>query len=219
MLRFDRLLPVRMLLGALGPMLLASVALGAPAPSSSTTRGRSGDDPSMVGPAATPARAAGGLRATSTGFLHFPAPPRGDVPTYAPIELTAGYVVTPGGPAPEIPRDLVRAHATLDGSATGRSAYLVEFAGGVPAGEARRRIEAAGGSVVASLSGNAFLVRLDDAEAGRLEAATGAPWVGTWEPAFKLSPRIERTATAPQGRRCGGTDPLSRVGQSELDDR
>ena len=197
MLRFDRLLPVRLFLGALGSMLLASVALGAPAPASST-KGRSGDDPSAASTAATPVRAPATLRPTSTGSLHFPAPPRGGVPAYAPIELTAGYVVTPGGPAPELPRDLVRAHATLDGSSSGRSAFLVEFPEGVPAGEARRRIEAAGGSLVASLSGRAFLVRLDEAEAARLEAAEGVPWVGTWEPAFKVSPRIERTATAPQ---------------------
>jgi hypothetical protein len=100
------------------------------------------------------------------------------------LELTSGAVLrwsnakSAAQPARAIP------------NAAGRAGYVVQFAGQSP-DSARARIERAGGTAVSALPGGGFLVRMDAAARGRL-ASEGGPWVREWEPAFKLSPGIDR---------------------------
>src|SRR5262252_4985882 len=116
---------------------------------------------------------------------------------HTPIELTAGYTFTPGGPHPALAPDLARVVASEPTAASnGRRGYLVQFVG-LSAGEARRRIEQAGGQIVSAISGQTYLARLDAAAQTRLAAQDNAPWMGEWEPAYKLSPRVDRAAAAP----------------------
>jgi hypothetical protein len=116
---------------------------------------------------------------------------------HTPIQLTAGYTFTPGGARPALPPDLARAVPTeLTSSSGGRRGYLVQFVG-LPAGDAGRRIEQAGGTLVSALDGQTYLARFDAASAARLAADPSAPWMGEWEPAYKLSPRVDRASAAP----------------------
>src|SRR5262245_26014127 len=64
---------------------------------------------------------------------------------HPPIELTAGYTFMPGGSHPALAPDLARVVPSEPTTAShGRRGYLVQFVG-LSAGEARRRIEQAGG--------------------------------------------------------------------------
>ena len=109
------------------------------------------------------------------------------------IELTSGYSFTPGGARPALASDLAGVAVAKPG---GKRGYLVQFVGISPS-DARQRIDQAGGSVVSALSGATFLVRLDGAAQTRLAADASAPWMGEWEPAYKVSPQIDRSAAAP----------------------
>ncbi|HEV8479885.1 MAG TPA: S8 family serine peptidase, partial [Candidatus Eisenbacteria bacterium] len=157
---------------------------------------------------------------SATGALSVPAPL-----AHTPIELTAGYTFTPGGARPALPADLARmvpAEPTM--ASSGRRAYLVQFVG-LSASGARRRIEQIGGSVVSALTGETFLARLDAAEAARLESEDDAPWMGEWEPAYKLSPQVDRMSAAPAELRAlvfpdgdveGARSTLAAIGATDL---
>lgn len=134
----------------------------------------------------------GTARPSAHGALSVPPPS-----AHAPIELTSGYSFTPGGPRPVLPPDLARvAPAEPSSGSGGRRGYLVQFVGLSPS-DARHRVEQAGGSVVTALSGATYLVRLDGAAQTRLAADASAPWMGEWEPAYKLSPQLDRAASVP----------------------
>ena len=133
------------------------------------------------------------VRPTTVGRLTL-AVPSLDAPR-RPIELAAGYTVVPGGPAPEIPASLGRIAAPSDDvPASGRAAYLVQFADGAAAA-ASARIQAAGGTIVAPLAGAGYLVRMDAAAKAKLAGAQGRPWIGDFAPAYKLSSDLEPTKT------------------------
>jgi hypothetical protein len=82
------------------------------------------------------------------------------------IDLAAGYTLVPGSPAPAIPARLARATQSTGAAGVTRGAYLVEFADDSP-DSARARIARAGGTFVSSISGAAYLVRLNAAKAPR----------------------------------------------------
>jgi hypothetical protein len=129
---------------------------------------------------------------SARGALADPAPS-----AHTPIELTAGYTLTPGRAHPALAPDLARAApGEPTSSSGGHRGYLVQFVG-LSAGETRRRIEQAGGQIVSAISGQTYLARLDAAATARLESGDGAPWLGEWEPAYKLSPRVDRAAATP----------------------
>jgi hypothetical protein len=111
---------------------------------------------------------------------------------------------------PDGPRDLeLTSGAVLKGSdtrgtarparaipnAAGRAGYVVQFAGESP-DSARARLERAGVTTTA-LPGGGWLVRMDAVTKSRVEGAVGHPLVRAWDPSFKLSPALERTAAAP----------------------
>ena len=113
------------------------------------------------------------VRPSAVGRLSLAVPPL-DAPR-RPIELAAGYTIVPGGPSPEIPASLGRIAASADDvPASGRAAYLVQFADGA-AEAATARIQAAGGTIVAPLAGAGYLVRMDAAAKERLAGADGRP--------------------------------------------
>jgi len=129
------------------------------------------------------------LLPSATGHLEAGRTRGHQPPPYRPIELSAGYTVVPDGPAPTFPSGLAPMSSA---PAEGRLGYLVEFA--EESTDARQRIEQTGGSIVAALSGGAYLVRLDGSERSALAAEPGSPWIGAWEPAYKLSADLDRAA-------------------------
>jgi hypothetical protein len=110
------------------------------------------------------------------------------------IELAAGYSLVPGGPAPVLPASLKRANAEATGGANGRGSYLVQFADDSP-DAARERIVGAGGEIVSPISGGGYLVRMRPEALPRLRRAGTEPWISTYEPAYKLSPDLDLSAS------------------------
>lgn len=106
------------------------------------------------------------------------------------IDLAAGYSLVPRGPLPELPSELKRAGAAAAGA---RSAFIVQF-GEVASDLALDRIVSAGGNSISPIAGEAYLVRLDDSALAKLRDSEGDPWVTEYQPAYKLSPALERSA-------------------------
>ena len=128
---------------------------------------------------------------------------RGQMPTTpgqaAPgtIELSAGYSLVPGGEEPRVPAELSRlatSSSASSASPTARGSYIVRFPEG-GAESARTRLQRAGVGSAMPLPGGAWLVRMNGAARASLAAQAGSPWMREWQPAFKLSPRIERDST------------------------
>jgi subtilisin family serine protease len=115
-----------------------------------------------------------------------------------PIRLEAGYTLVPGGPAPAIPQPLASEPSAIGSSEPvaggGMRAYLVQFPESSPE-MARARIEAAGGTVFAYVPEQAYLIRLGGRALDQLNQGEDAPWMTPWEPAYKLSPLLERSGT------------------------
>ena len=138
----------------------------------------------------------GALRPSTTGRLPERVPMAAGGARRA-IELAAGYSVVPGGPAPALraglkPLDPV--HPLTPGDADALGAYLVQFADESP-DSARARIANAGGEIVWPISGGAYLVRMRADGQARLRATGGEPWVGRYEPAYKLSALLDLSAS------------------------
>src|SRR5262245_6654241 len=121
------------------------------------------------------------------------AVPLGAATERRPIDLSAGYSLVPGGPAPAVPAALARARAVAPGAASGRGAYLVQFADDSP-DSARARVASAGGEIVAPISGGAYLVRAGADAIGRLRLSGGEPWISPYDPAYKLSRDLDINA-------------------------
>ena len=117
-----------------------------------------------------------------------------EAPGLRPVELAAGYTLTPGQAGPLLPTELTNA-GSLVGRPSSNQAFIVQF-GGLDAEASRARIAAVGGAIIAHLPERAFLVRASDAARVELESAPAADaaWVQDWEPAYKVSTRIDRTA-------------------------
>jgi hypothetical protein len=139
-------------------------------------------------------RVGAGARLAPTMRGQLPATPAEVAP--AAIELTAGYSLVPGGEEPRVPAELARLAAPSSSSAasSARGSYLVRFSEG-GAESARTRLQRAGVGSAMSLPGGAWLVRMNGASRATLAAEGGSPWMRAWEPAFKLSPRIDRASS------------------------
>jgi len=176
-------------------VVLSSSAHAAPG---NASRGRDADPSSVRDAAASRtvlpkfsnrAGAGGHLAPTMRGSMS--APPADDAS--AAIELAAGYSLVPGGEEPRVPAELARLAASSSAASADRGSYLVRFPSGV-AESPRARLQRAGVGTPIALPGGAWLVRMNAASRAFLAAQVGAPWVREWEPAFKLSPRINRAS-------------------------
>ncbi|NOT34626.1 MAG: S8 family serine peptidase [Candidatus Eisenbacteria bacterium] len=112
-----------------------------------------------------------------------------------PVELAAGYTLTPGQARPSLPTELTIA-GTLGGRRLNANQAIVVQFGALDAEASRARIAAVGGAIIAHLPERAYLVRASEAARAELERApaTNAAWVQDWEPAYKVSARIDRTS-------------------------
>jgi hypothetical protein len=99
------------------------------------------------------------------------------------IRLSAGYEIDPTRGEPVLPAALREAA----GPTTGKRTYIVYFADGDPEAT-RKTVLEAGGSIVSYLPDRAFLVRMESS--GQLSLGTEGAWVGAFQPAYKLSPRL-----------------------------
>ena len=125
-------------------------------------------------------------RPSATGWLA-PMKSRAPRPSYRSFRLASGALIEPERVAGSA---AAGASTLAPAGAAGRRACLVQFAEG-GADSARVRIERAGGTIVAPISGEAWLVRVDDAARARLALVNGEPWVADWQPQFKLSAAID----------------------------
>lgn len=118
----------------------------------------------------------------------------GAVPEKRPpprLRLAAGYDWAPAEGAPPIPPEPSSARAARAEGAPGPRAYLVQF--DAPPGEPERAaIAEAGGAIVAYVPDQAYLVRMSEEAHARLTASAKAAWIGDYEPAYKLSPAMNR---------------------------
>jgi hypothetical protein len=134
----------------------------------------------------------GALHPSNTGRLTPRVPMAAGVARRA-IDLAAGYSLVPA----------VRSRCCAPGSsrfplarcdANALGAYLVQFADDSP-DSARARIASVGGEVVWPISGAAYLIRIRSDALPGLRAASGEPWVATYEPAYKLSALLDLSAS------------------------
>lgn len=175
-------------------VFISSFAHAAPGRSS---RSRDTDTTSAAG-AALPKfsnRVGAGARLAPSAQGQLPELPANAAP--AGIELAAGYSLVPGGEEPRVPAELARlaTPSTASAASSARVSYVVRFAEG-GAEPPRARLQRAGVSSAMPLPGGAWLVRMNGASRASLSAQGGSPWVREWEPAFKLSPRIDRGSSA-----------------------
>ena len=107
------------------------------------------------------------------------------------IHLAAGYDIDPAQGEPSLPA----ARRLPVASAVERKSYLVYYDNADP-DETRNSILASGGQVVSYLPDHTFLVRMNSS--GALTLGTPGAWVGAYQPAYKLSSRLETDAVARQ---------------------
>jgi hypothetical protein len=111
-----------------------------------------------------------------------------------------GYVIDTSAPQPlsrEIPADLRHsrmAEARGGGYNPGNGLYLVQFVG--PVQDAwLKALEDSGASVVSYVSNNAYVVRCDARSAAGVsrmkDERSFVQWVGDYEPAYKLEPKMQ----------------------------
>ncbi|HEY0734962.1 MAG TPA: S8 family serine peptidase [Herpetosiphonaceae bacterium] len=107
----------------------------------------------------------------------------------AAIRLKAATFRPARGEAPAIPPGLARA-----GYAEGeRGYYIVQF--GAPVEQAwKDQVSAAGGELLDYIPDFAFKVRMNPAQARRVEQLGSVAWVGVFQPAYKLSPDLKRNS-------------------------
>ncbi|HYM80919.1 MAG TPA: hypothetical protein VEY91_05855, partial [Candidatus Limnocylindria bacterium] len=108
------------------------------------------------------------------------------------IRLAAGYDFAPSVQLPALPSDLASIQAPREESSqSGLRAYLVQFAAPPSAGE-MAAIAKAGGSVFCYVPDQAYLVRMTEQGRAQLDAQAKPAWIGDYQPAYKLSPRLDR---------------------------
>jgi serine protease AprX len=116
------------------------------------------------------------------------SPPRQGPP--AAIKLKAATFVPGLGQAPAIPPGL-----TIAGYAQAqRGYYIVQFNG--PVEQAwKDQLTALGAELLGYIPDFAFKVRMNPAQAARVENLNSVAWVGLFQPAYKLSPDLAREGT------------------------
>jgi hypothetical protein len=112
----------------------------------------------------------------------------------ARIRLAAGYDFAPASGPPVVPAELSSARVPREeGDAEALESYLVQF--DTPPGEAEvAAITSAGGAVFGYIPDQAYLVRMSAAGRAKLASAPGPAWIGDYQPAYKLSPYVNRSA-------------------------
>lgn len=107
----------------------------------------------------------------------------------AAIRLKAATFRPARGEAPAIPAGLTRA-----GYAEGeRGYYIVQF--GAPVEQAwKDQVSAAGAELLDYIPDFAFKVRMNPAQARRVQQLSNVAWVGVFQPAYKLSPDLKRNS-------------------------
>jgi hypothetical protein len=103
----------------------------------------------------------------------------------ADIGLPSGHAFNPVDGEPALPE-----HLRISGYPEGTSGYyIVQFSGPVSS-DWRNEIERRGGRVVAYLPHQAFIVKLDDVARLRVMEFSPVRWIGIYQPAYKLHPRL-----------------------------
>jgi len=107
----------------------------------------------------------------------------------APIHLKAATFVPARGEAPPLPPGL-----TISGFAEGvRGYYIVQFRG--PVQQAwKDEITASGAELLDYIPDFAFKARMNPAQAAQIQSLANVAWVGVFQPAYKLSPNLIRSA-------------------------
>ncbi len=115
------------------------------------------------------------------------AAPAAGQPGPAPqLRLDAGTFAPAAGDQLDLPAGL-----TVASYARGqRGYYVVQFSGPVQA-QWKAAAEAAGAELLDYLPDYAFKARMNPAQAARVERLADVAWVGIFQPAFKLSPRLD----------------------------
>ena len=107
-------------------------------------------------------------------------------PGNSPIYVQSGTFTPTAGESPDVPPGLTVAGYAADQ----RGYYLVQFAG--PVQEAwKTAVEAEGAELLAYIPDFAFKVRMNPAQAARVDALGDVAWVGFYQPAFKLSSDLQ----------------------------
>lgn len=123
-----------------------------------------------------------GLLVAAGALAQAPVDPPG-----APIRLRMATFTPTRGEAPAIPPGLA-----IAGYAEGeRGYYLVQFRGPV-LDTWKAGVQALGAELLAYVPEFAYKVRMTPAQARQLERLEGVAWVGLFQPAYKLSPRLAR---------------------------
>jgi hypothetical protein len=99
------------------------------------------------------------------------------------IHLRAGYTIEPRRGEPALPEALRSGSLSSNAKRT----YLVYYGDADPE-QTRKSLLASGALVVAYVPDHSFLVRADAAT--RVSAESADSWVGSFQPAYKLSPRL-----------------------------
>ncbi len=107
----------------------------------------------------------------------------------SPIRLRAATFTPAAGEAPSIAPDLTVA-GYRDGA---RGYYIVQFAGPVE-GQWKSKITELGGELLDYIPENAFKVRMNPTQAAAAAGQAGVVWVGVFQPAYKINPRIDLNA-------------------------
>ena len=103
-----------------------------------------------------------------------------------PIRLQAGTFTPAAGESLMIPPGLEVANY----AARSRGYYIVQFVG--PVEEAwKAQVSALGGDLLDYIPDYAFKVRMNPAQAARAAELESVAWVGVFQPAFKISPRVD----------------------------
>jgi len=110
------------------------------------------------------------------------------------IRLAAGYDFDPAASRPEIPAELSMSRTRAEGGDAELVSYLVQFTEAPDANDLRAVAEA-GGAVFSYVPDQAYLVRSTRAARERIAHLGRTAWLGDWEPAYKLSPRVDRQLT------------------------
>ena len=107
------------------------------------------------------------------------------------IRLQSGYSIDPRLGEPALPASL-REEAIQP---VGKRTYLVYYGAADPE-KTRSTILEAGGEVIAYIPDHSYLVRMSATSQLSLDSQVG--WVGAYQPAYKLSRRLELDSTVPQ---------------------
>lgn len=107
-------------------------------------------------------------------------------PVAAPIRLN-NTIFNPGlGERPQVPLGL-----TISSYAAGQRGYYIVQSSGPVQESWKNQVSALGGELLEYIPDFAFKVRMNPAQAARVAALGDVAWVGIFQPAYKLSPKLD----------------------------